>query len=281
MTSSPAHVSANVERFMGFADVYDTYRPRPPLAVLDILTQLAQVPQPALVVDIGSGTGLSTVIWDGRAAAVVGVEPSADMRRQAEARTTAKSRRMEGLPNAAQVRYQEGYSNATGLPDSCADIVTCSQSLHWMEPDSTFAEIARILRPGGVFAAIDCDWPPTFSWQVEQAYSDCHAQAHTAEQAHQLSGDVRSWDKGRHLERIRASERFRFTKEIVLHHTEQGGAERLIGLMRSQGGIATLLKNGVSEEEIGLTALREAAYAALGDAIVPWYFSYRVRVGVK
>ena len=60
-----------------------------------------------------------------------------------------------------------------------------------------------------------------------------------------------------------------------------GGAERLIGLMRSQGGIATLLKNGVSEEQIGLTALREAAYTALGDAIVPWYFSYRVRVGVK
>src|SRR6476660_7622425 len=85
MTTSPAHVSANVERFMGFADVYDAFRPRPPLALLDILTQLVQAPQPALVVDLGSGTGLSTVIWAERAAAVVGVEPSADMRRQAEA----------------------------------------------------------------------------------------------------------------------------------------------------------------------------------------------------
>src|SRR6478672_3593224 len=137
MSTSLAHLSANVERFMGFADVYDAYRPRPPLAVLDILTQLAQTPQPALVVDLGSGTALSTTIWAGRAAAVVGVEPSADMRRQAEARTAV-----------ANVRYQEGYANATGLPDACADIVTCSQSLHWMEPDSTFAEIARILRPG-------------------------------------------------------------------------------------------------------------------------------------
>ena len=268
-----AHLSANVERFMGFADVYDAYRPRPPLAVLDTLTQLAQAPQPALVVDLGSGTGLSTALWADRAAQVVGIEPSADMRRQAETRTAA-------LPDA-QVRFQEGYGYATGLPDRCADIVTCSQSLHWMEPESTFAEIARILRPGGIFAAYDCDWPPTFSWQVEQAYSACHAQAHAAEQAHQLSREVRSWDKGRHLERIRASERFRFTKEIVLHHVEQGGVERLIGLMRSQGGIATLLKNGVGEDEIGLTTLRDAAVAALGDAIVPWYFSYRVRMGVK
>ncbi len=274
MSSSPAHVSANVERFMGFADVYDAYRPRPPLAVLDILTQLAQAPQPALVVDLGSGTGLSTAIWAARATEVVGVEPSADMRQQAEARTA-------GLPDAANVRYQAGYSNATGLPDGCADIVTCSQSLHWMEPESTFAEIARILRPGGVFAAYDCDWPPTVSWEVEQAYSACHAQAHVAEQAHQLSREVRSWDKGRHLERMHTSQRFRFTQEIVLHHIEQGGAERLIGLMRSQGGIAALLKHGVGEDEIGLAMLRETAQRVLGDAIVPWYFSYRVRLGVK
>jgi hypothetical protein len=42
-----------------------------------------------------------------------------------------------------------------------------------------------------------------------------------------------------------------------------------------------LLKNGVSEEEIGITALRATVQGLLGDAIVPWYFSYRVRLGVK
>jgi len=274
MTTSPAHVSANVERFMGFADIYDAYRPRPPLAVLDILTQLAQAPQPALVVDLGSGTGLSTAIWAARATEVVGVEPSADMRRQAQAR-------IAGLPDMANVRYQAGYSNATGLPDGCADIVTCSQSLHWMEPVSTFAEIARILRSGGVFAAYDCDWPPTVSWAIEEAHRSLLAQLRMAEETHGYSRDVRSWDKHQHMERMRESGRFRLTKEIVLHHVEQGGAERLVGLELSQGGVATLLKNGVSEDEIGITALREAAYAVLGDAIMPWYFSYRVRLGVK
>lgn len=32
---------------------------------------------------------------------------------------------------------------------------TVAQALHWMEPASTLAEVARILRPGGVFAAYD------------------------------------------------------------------------------------------------------------------------------
>jgi SAM-dependent methyltransferase len=272
--TTPTYTFANVERFMGFADVYDTYRPRPPLAVLDILTQLADVLRPALVVDLGSGTGLSTAIWVERAARVIGVEPSADMRAQAE-------QRMAGVADPANVRYQEGYANATGLPDACADIVTCSQSLHWMEPISTFAEIARILRPGGVFAAYGCDWPPTISWEIEQAHQGFIAQLRAAEEKHGFSRDVRSWNKQQHLERMRASGQFRLTKEIVLHSIEQGGVERLVGLELSQGGVATLRKNGVSEEEIGIAGLRETAQRVLGDAIVPWYFSYRVRMGVK
>ena len=91
---------------------------------------------------------------------MIGIEPNADMRRQAE--------RHESL---AGISYRDGLSTQTGLPDSSADIVTCSQSFHWMEPEPTLAEIARILRPGGVFAAVDCDWPPSLNWEVEAAYA--------------------------------------------------------------------------------------------------------------
>jgi len=273
MSDPPAHLAANVERFMGFAERYDAHRPRPPQAIVAILTQLAQAPRPALAVDLGSGTGLSTTLWAEYADVVVGIEPSADMRHQAQARTAAFG--------AANIEYRDGYGYATGLPTSCADIVTCSQSLHWMEPAPTFAEVARILRPGGVFAAYDCDWPPTFDWEVEQAYKICLAQALIAEQARGLSRNVHAWDKREHLERMRASGHFRFTKEILLHHVEQGSAERLVGLALSQGQLATLLKAGASEQEIGITALRDIAHHLLGDTAVQWYWSYRMRVGVK
>jgi ubiquinone/menaquinone biosynthesis C-methylase UbiE len=146
------------------------------------------------------------------------VEPSADMRHQAEAR------------NAANVRYLAGYANATGLQDSCADIVTCAQSMHWMEPVSTFAEIARILRPGGVFAAYDYDWPPMLGWEIEQVHQTFAAQMHLAEQAHAFARDVRYWDKQAHMKRMRESGQFRVTKEILLHSIEEGGAERFVGL---------------------------------------------------
>src|SRR5688572_927557 len=95
---------------------------------------------PALVVDLGSGTGLSTAVWADRARRVIGIESLAPVRRAVEVRCA--------LPHAS---FRDGSAKATGLSDGAADIVTCTQSLHWMEPTSTFTGVARILRPGGVF----------------------------------------------------------------------------------------------------------------------------------
>ena len=262
--------SGNLTRFSGFADTYDAHRPTPNPVVVDILTQLAEVSHPNLVVDIGCGTGLSTRLWATRANKVIGIEPNPDMRHQAQDAT--------GDPNIA---YHEGLSTDTGLPDASADIVTCSQALHWMEPEPTFAEIARILRTGGVFAAIDCDWPPTIGCGIEAAYRAFMKRVGALEKERGVSTDVQKWAKEEHLSRITASGRFRFTKELSVHQVEQGDAVRLMGLARSFGGVASLLKHGLSEEEVGLTELRQAAHKWLGDKGKPWYFSYRVRVGVK
>jgi ubiquinone/menaquinone biosynthesis C-methylase UbiE len=272
MSSNRAQVAANTERFSGFAELYDIHRPKPPEVIVDLLTQIAAKQHP-VVVDLGSGTGLSTLLWMRVAAEVAGVEPNADMRVQAQRRATESG--------ASTVRFIEGLSTATGLPERYADIVTCSQSLHWMEPNGTFDEVARILRDGGVFAAYDCDWPPTLNAEAEQAYNACRSRAEAIVRSRRLAPEVHQWNKGGHLERIRQSGRFRYVKEVGLHHVENGGAERLVGLALSQGEIATLLKHGIGEDEIGITALRETALHAFGDSIVPWFWTYRLRMGVK
>ena len=49
------------------------------------------------------------------------------------------------------------------------------QAMHWMEPTTTHAEVARILRPGGVFAIVDADWPPVSGVvAAEVAWIDVH-----------------------------------------------------------------------------------------------------------
>jgi ubiquinone/menaquinone biosynthesis C-methylase UbiE len=259
-----------VRRFSGFASTYDRYRPTPPPIIPEVLAYIAQTPRPGLVVDFGCGTGLSTRIWAAKAERVIGIEPSQDMRRQAQQGTDA--------PN---VSYLAGASDATGLPDRCADIVTCSQSLHWMQPEATFAEAARILRPGGVFAAIDCDWPPvTGSWEVDAAYMELMKRVSAVETERNLSDGLNRWSKDQHLARMRASGSFRHTREIAAVGVETGNADRYVGLALSMGSLQMVLKAGVSEDQIGLDVFRETAGHLLGDAPSPWYFTYRVRMGL-
>jgi SAM-dependent methyltransferase len=270
MKTSEPDFQGNIERFSGFADIYDKYRPAPPTELGAVLTRLAQVNRPRLVVDLGSGTGLSTRYWVEKAEQVVGIEPSDDMRRQALAQTQAQN-----------VAYQEGFSHATGLPEQCADIVTCAQSLHWMEPEGTFREVVRILRSGGVFAAFDYDWPPyTGAWQADAAYEVCIRKVEELAKDIPDSNRVRRWEKSRHLQRMRTSGRFRYARELVLHHVDQGNAERLVGLLLSQGSVMTLLKNGISEEQCGINVFRRTAQQFLGEPLRAWYWSSRVRLGV-
>lgn len=270
MDITPTDFSANVERFSGYADLYDRYRPAPPAVLGDLLTRLAQAPFPSLVVDLGSGTGLSTRYWADKAHQVIGIEPSADMRRQAEAQT-----------QAGTISYREGFSHHTGLPDHCAQIATCSQSFHWMDPLATCREAARILQPGGVFAAYDYDWPPaTGRWEADAAYEACMERVRQLEKEHQVSAAVRQWDKGQHLARMRASGCFRYCREIVLHLADAGNAERLVGLLLSQGGVMAVLKKGFSEENLGIDTFRNVVERTLGAEPQVWYWSSRVRIGI-
>jgi SAM-dependent methyltransferase len=244
-------------RFGGFADEYDRVRPRPPADLADLIRQWSGVDRPD-VVDLGAGTGLSTALWPD----AVGVEPDPGMRAVAAAR---------GL------RVVDGTAEATGLPDRCADVVTASQALHWFDPDRTFPEVARILRPGGVFAAYDCDWPPAVDPETFSTYLEVEAHYRVLEVRHGVRPAYAA--KTDHLARLRDCGLFRHVTEVAVHAKDSGDGHRFVDILRSQGGIVALLERGISEEEIGLTRLREVALRRIPERRT-WWWTYRVRLAV-
>jgi SAM-dependent methyltransferase len=301
-----------VSRFAGFAGEYDAARPRPPARVVQVIKQWSGAGAPD-VVDIGAGTGLSAVIWAGQAWTVTAIEPSADMRavairRLAEAGATldradradqagdGDEAAQAGAPGDANGMSRAGAAGAvvatglrtefavldataehTGLSGGCADVVTASQAMHWFDPDRALPEIARLLRPGGVFAAYDCDWPPCIDWETDAAYAAAAQRITDLENARGLRPPHAGKD---HLVRLRRSGLFRYVTEIAVHSREQGDAERLVAVALSQGGAVALLADGATEDELGLTTLREVAARRLPRPRT-WWWTYRIRLAVR
>ena len=93
-----------------------------------------------------------------------------------------------------------------------------------------------------------------------------------------LAQNLKMWSKDRHLDRMRESAHFRFTREVLLHHIEQGDAARFLEMMLSN---AFSHQFQFTEQEIGFDHLSSAAFQSLGSEPIPWYVSYRVRIGIK
>ncbi len=104
-----------------------------------------------VILDIGSGSGTDTLIagtLTGSRGKVYGLDMTAAM--------LGKLCRNIALMNAANVEPLEGNAEEIPLPGAAVDVVTSNGALNLM-PDKprVFAEIVRVLKPGGRFQIAD------------------------------------------------------------------------------------------------------------------------------
>lgn len=125
-----SRMDPNVQRFTGFADIYDQHRPEPPLVIGQVLSQLAGPERPLRVVDVGAGTGLSTRLWRGLEATVIGIEPSRtcgrlarNCRRSIRAKAIFRSKKALRLTQDWRTigRYRD-YFAGTSLDGAWSDV---------------------------------------------------------------------------------------------------------------------------------------------------------------
>ena len=72
------------------------------------------------------------------------------------ARVVATDGSQEQIASAAphpKVEYRVALAEQSGLPDRSVGLVTVAQALHWFDFDFFYAEVKRVLNPGGVLAA--------------------------------------------------------------------------------------------------------------------------------
>ena len=126
------------DHFSSHSSGYAAYRPTYPPELVTFLAGIAA--RTERVIDCGCGTGQLSVPLASRFAQVVGVDASAAQIAAAQ-------------PHE-RVVYRVAPADRTGEPDSAADLLTAAQAAHWFVLDRFYAEVRRVLRPGGVVALI-------------------------------------------------------------------------------------------------------------------------------
>lgn len=135
--------------FGGFADRYDRYRP----TYADDAVVWAVGRRPLRVADIGAGTGILSRLLQRLGHEVIAVEPDDRMReRLAEV--------SQGITSLA------GTAEAIPLSDRSVDAVVAGQAYHWFDTTRAHPEIARVLRPRGIFAALWNDADLSAPWTI-------------------------------------------------------------------------------------------------------------------
>lgn len=131
--------SDSKSRFSNRVANYVKYRPGYPPEVLDVLRRSIKLGESDVVVDIGSGTGLSAKLFLENGNHVYAVEPNDAMQLAA----------VESLGRNERFHPIAGSAEATGLASASADVIVAAQAFHWFDQDEVRREWSRILRASG------------------------------------------------------------------------------------------------------------------------------------
>jgi len=157
-----------IDLFSGHSEFYAAARPTYPEQVLRELVDLAPGRERAW--DAGTGNGQAARALAAHFAHVHATDASAAQ--------IASAQPHPGITFAAEP------AERCSLPDRSCDLIVSAQAMHWFDMPAFTAEVRRLLRPGGVVAAIGYGW-----WYVDPEIDAIVAVLLKALEPHWLPGN--------------------------------------------------------------------------------------------
>ena len=129
-------MSAFKDHFSTASDRYAAYRPNYPTALFDWLATTCSKRETAW--DCATGSGQSAIGLVPHFGQIIATDASAEQIRQTQTHP--------------HIDYRVAPAEASGLADHSIDLVTVAQAAHWFDLPRFYAEVSRVLKPGGVLA---------------------------------------------------------------------------------------------------------------------------------
>jgi SAM-dependent methyltransferase len=166
MSSMPPIDASARSVFDPAASEYDAARPSYPAALFEQLEERAGPLAGRLVLDCGAGTGIASRQLAARGGRVVSLDIGEQMLRKARARRP-------------QTDCVLADGNQMPVRSATVDLTTFAQSWHWFDHQTAAAEVARVLKPGGYWAAwwnrAKADREPWFDRYQDLVSASCPA----------------------------------------------------------------------------------------------------------
>jgi SAM-dependent methyltransferase len=127
----------STDHFSSVASAYASCRPGYPEEVFAYLAEITN--RHEIAWDCAAGNGQATIPLARTFRRVLATDISALM--------------LDRAPRHPKIEYRVAPAESSGLPPASTDLVTVAQALHWLETGPFYAEVERVLVPGGVLAA--------------------------------------------------------------------------------------------------------------------------------
>jgi ubiquinone/menaquinone biosynthesis C-methylase UbiE len=155
-------------------DRYSRSRPYIHPTAVERIRSVSGIAEPLpLVLDVGCGTGQSTIALAAIGHSIIGIDPSAEM--------------LAHAPRHSRIEYVQSSAENIPLSSDQFDIITAAQAFHWFNQEVFLGEANRLLRTRG-WLMIYTSW---FSCEMRE------------------SPNFASWFKGDYLERYPSPPRHR------------------------------------------------------------------------
>ena len=134
----------STKRFSDCVEYYVKYRPSYPYELVEVMQREGIITNKSTIADIGSGTGIFTVLLLKAGCFVYGVEPNDEMRFAAE-KFHSQYHTFVSV---------NGRAEKTSLKKGSVDVITAAQAFHWFGLNQSRKEFLRILKPQGYVVLI-------------------------------------------------------------------------------------------------------------------------------